>query len=53
MGTLIKNGTIVTAENEFTSDIYLDGETIAKIGKDIVPQDGDEVIDASGKYGTH
>ena len=50
MATLIKNGTIVTAESEFIADIYLDGEEIAAIGANIEPKDGDEVIDADGKY---
>lgn len=50
MATLIKNGTIVTAESEFIADIYLDGEEIAAIGANIEPKDGDEVIDAEGKY---
>jgi dihydropyrimidinase len=49
MATLIKNGTIVTAENEFLADLYIEGETIKAIGRDLnVP--ADEVIDATGKY---
>lgn len=50
MGVLIKNGTVVTAESEFQSDVYLEGETIAAIGKELPQKDGDEVIDAAGKY---
>lgn len=50
MGTLIKNGTIVTAEGERAADIYVDGQTIAAIGSNLHCKDEDEVIDASGKY---
>lgn len=49
MATLIKNGTIVTAEAEFEADILLDGESIKAIGKDLA-EGADEVIDARGKY---
>ena len=35
MRTLIKGGHIITAENEFTADILIDGETIAAIGRDL------------------
>lgn len=50
MSALIKNGTIVTANGEYISDIRTDGETIAAIGKNITPDKGEEVIDATGKY---
>lgn len=50
MATIIKNGTIVTADNEFIGDISFDGESITQIGQNIQPADGDEVIDAAGKY---
>ena len=49
MKTLIKNGTILTTENEFVSDVLVEGEKIVAIGKDL-PADGvDKVIDATGK----
>ena len=50
MAVLIKNGTVVTADGESKADIRIEGESIAEIGKDIRAKDGDEVIDASGKY---
>lgn len=49
MSTLIKNGTILTAEGESKGDILLEGESIKEIGSDI-KADADEVIDASEKY---
>ena len=52
MRTLITNGTIVTAEGSQSADVLIDGETIARIGRD--PADAgpsvDETIDATGKY---
>ena len=49
MSILIKNGTVVTAEGEFAGDIYLEGESIKAIGKDLSVK-ADEVVDAKGKY---
>ncbi|NOZ08324.1 MAG: dihydropyrimidinase [FCB group bacterium] len=49
MSILIKNGRIITAVDDFTADIYIDGEKISAIGKDLeIPVD--KVIDASGRY---
>ena len=48
MSVLIKNGRIVTAVDDYYADIYIDGETIAQIGKDL-SIGADRVIDASGK----
>ncbi len=46
--TLIKNGTIVTASDVYTGDVFIDGERIETIGTTLsVP--ADRVIDASGK----
>ncbi len=50
MALLIKNGTIVTASEHYTADIYCEGETITRIGKDLDAPPGTEVIDATGKY---
>lgn len=49
MATLIKNGTIVTAAEQFKGDILIDGEKIIAIGSGL---DGraEEKIDAEGKY---
>ena len=49
MKTLIRNGNIITAENEFVADILIDGEKIAAIGKDL-KADADQIVDATGKY---
>ncbi|MCB1494844.1 MAG: dihydropyrimidinase [Bauldia sp.] len=45
--TVIKGGTIVTADTTFPADVLIEGETITAIGKDL---SGDTVIDASGCY---
>lgn len=50
MKTLIKNGTILTTENEFIADVLVDGEKIAAIGTNLAADDADKIIDASGKY---
>ncbi|MBN8997341.1 MAG: dihydropyrimidinase [Rhizobiales bacterium] len=47
MSTLIKGGTVVTADLTYPADILVEGETIAAIGKGLK---GDKVIDASGCY---
>jgi dihydropyrimidinase len=49
MGTLFKNGTIVTASDMIQADILVDGETVALIGKNL-PKKGHEVVDCKGKY---
>ncbi len=48
MSLLIKNGRVVTAADDFKGDIYIEGEKIVAIGKEL-DQQADEVIDASGK----
>ena len=48
MKTLIKNGRIVTAVDDYTADILIDGETISIIGKTL-DIEADRVIDAAGK----
>ncbi len=50
MKTLIKNGTIVTAADEYKADLLIDGETISLIGADLDVALADEVIDATGLY---
>lgn len=50
MGLLIKNGEIVTADAQYTADIYIENETIHTIGTHIEVPESTEVIDASGKY---
>ncbi|MCL4863628.1 MAG: dihydropyrimidinase [Caldilineaceae bacterium] len=48
MGTVIKNGTIITAGDTVQADLLIDGEQIALIGRNL-PVEGHEVIDATGK----
>ncbi len=51
MGLLIKNGTLVTAERQFSADICIENGKIVATGslaKTI--QHGDKVVDAHGKY---
>ena len=47
MSLLIKNGRVVTASEDYVADIFMDGETIQAIGKNL-QNTADEVIDASG-----
>ncbi len=44
---LINNGRIITADADYTADIYIEGEIIKAIGKDL-QYNADETIDASG-----
>ncbi len=47
MTTVIKNGTIVTADLTYAADVLIDGGKIAAIGPDL---QGDETLDATGCY---
>ncbi|MFO1139184.1 MAG: dihydropyrimidinase [Paracoccus sp. (in: a-proteobacteria)] len=47
MTTVIKNGTIVTADLTYKADVLIEGGRIAAIGEGLV---GDRVLDASGCY---
>ncbi len=48
MSTLIKNGRIITASDDYTADIFIDGETVGTIGKNLALK-ADKTIDAQGK----
>src|SRR5262252_9079361 len=48
VSALIKNGRIVTAVDDYYADIFVNGSTVALIGKDLTI-DADKVIDAAGK----
>src|SRR3954454_13771020 len=52
MRTLIKNGTIVTAVDQYRGDILIEDEKIAVIGMslDIPAANVDKIIDGEGKY---
>ena len=47
MTTIIKNGTIVTADLTYKADVKIDGGRIVEIGPDL---SGDETLDATGCY---
>jgi dihydropyrimidinase len=48
MGTIIKNGTVITASDTVLADLLIEGEQVALIGQQLPPQ-GHQVIDATGK----
>jgi len=48
MSILIKNGRIITASDDYIADIFIEGETISAIGKNLTHK-ADTTIDASGK----
>jgi dihydropyrimidinase len=47
MSTLIKNGRVITATDDFFGDVFIEGEKIVAIGASLDVQ-ADEVIDAKG-----
>lgn len=47
MSLLIKNGRIITASDDYVADIFIEGESIKTIGKNLAVN-ADETIDASG-----
>ncbi len=47
MSTVIRNGTVVTADRQWKADVLIEGETIAAIGDGLT---GDETIDATDAY---
>ena len=48
MSILIKNGRIITASEDYLGDIFIDGETITAIGKNLTMR-SDQTMDATGK----
>lgn len=50
MGKVIRNGRIVTANDDYVADIYCEDEQISEIGIGLKVPDGTEEIDASGKF---
>lgn len=48
MKTLIKNGRIITATDDYFADVFIDGETVHTIGKNL-PMQADKTLDAAGK----
>src|SRR5215217_2899047 len=47
MSLLIKNGRVITASEDYIADIFIEGEKIKAIGKDLQMKAG-ETVDASG-----
>src|SRR5262252_5136959 len=50
MRTLIKNGTIVTAIDQYQGDVLIEDERIALVGRSLAEIQADKSIDAAGKY---
>ena len=48
MSILIKGGRVITAGSDEVADIYVEGETIRAIGRDL-PFKADQIVDATGK----
>jgi dihydropyrimidinase len=48
MSTLIKNGRVITASDDYVADIFIEGEVVTAIGKNL-NVNPDSVIDASNK----
>jgi dihydropyrimidinase len=48
MSTLIKNGRIITATDDYIADVFIEGEIVTAIGKDLNVT-ADKIIDATGK----
>jgi dihydropyrimidinase len=49
MSTLIKNGRVITAEQDYPADIYIEKDKISTIGSELTLK-ADTLIDAKGKY---
>src|SRR5512140_68363 len=49
MRTLIKNGRVITAVDDYEADILIEGETVVTIGRKL-DIEADKTIDASGCY---
>jgi dihydropyrimidinase len=50
MGTIIKNGTVVTASDTYKADVRIDGEVVSAIGANLPVGTGDTVVEAEGRY---
>jgi len=49
MSLLIQNGEIITADARYIADIYVEGETITRVGKGLSAPSDAQRIDATGK----
>ena len=50
MPLLVKNGEIITADSRYFADLYIENETITRIGLNLEVPEDTEVIDATDKY---
>lgn len=50
MKTLIQNGRIITAADDYLADVLIERETISAIGHKLPSEGVDKIIDAAGKY---
>ena len=50
MGLLIRDGEIVTPDARYKAQIYVEDQTVTRIGKDLTVPPGTEIIDAAGKW---
>src|SRR5215217_1053822 len=48
MSVMIKNGRIITAADDYVADVFIEGETVSAIGKNL-PMKADQTIDAKAK----
>lgn len=49
MSILIQNGRVITADTDDMADVYVEGDKIALVGRDL-PVQADHVINAAGRY---
>src|SRR6202048_4478346 len=50
MGLLIREGEIVTPDARYKAEIYVEDQTVTRIGTDLSVPPGTEIIDATGKW---
>lgn len=50
MGVFLKGGTIVLEDGTRIGDLRIEKDLISGIGQGLTPEEGDEVIDVTGKY---
>ena len=50
MPLLIQNGEIITADSRYVADIYVENETITRIGTHLSAPPDAQIIDATGKF---
>ncbi|PAM43816.1 hypothetical protein CEJ63_24195, partial [Acinetobacter baumannii] len=48
--TLITNARLVNEGRTFEGDLRIENDRIAQIGKGLTPRDGEQVVDAAGRW---